>query len=439
MPKASADRAKLAKSESVSNNSFAAPPLTINVASVTAMLPSAAWAQGGAWVGTWSASPMPRLTADSVIDLGLIRTFRDQTIRQIVHVSLGGDQVRVEISNVFGKVPLVIGNASVGLPSDDGGLVEGSVKPLLFSGRDHASIPPGAEMFSDPVEFKVANLSDLAIDIYLPNITPLTTMHAYATQTAYISPNGDFTGQTSFEAASTNTARMFLSGVEVFAEGDPWTVVTLGDSITDGVGSTLNSNSRWPDILAARLIKSGANISVLNEGIGGNRVLNDRLGVNALARFDRDVLSHPKVKSVILLEGINDIAWPNTLLVPEGEYAPSADDIIAGCQQLIVKAHSHDIKIIAGTLTPFKNTGSGTFLPDLYTEEKEQIRLAVNEWIRTSGEFDGVIDFEHVVMNPDDPISFLPAYDLGDHIHPNDAGYRAMGEAVDLNLLGFSQ
>jgi lysophospholipase L1-like esterase len=215
--------------------------------------------------------------------------------------------------------------------------------------------------------------------------------------------------------------------------------VLLGDSITDGAASTPDKNHRWPDRLAERLNKAGAHVAVVNEGISGARVLRDRMGVNALARFDRDVLSQPRADTVILMMGINDIGWPDTLLVPKGEPAPSAEDVIAGYKQLIARAHAHDIRIIGATLTPFEDTFHGTPLFGYYSEAKEAKREAINQWIRTSGAFDGVIDFDAATRDPKDPKHIRADFDSGDHLHPQDVGYQAMADAVDLALLGVKQ
>lgn len=388
------------------------------------------------WIDTWSASPQPVWDADFFAPVNIPRSLRNQTIRQIARVSLGGNQVRVELSNVYGEQPLVVGAAHVALAGQGAAIAEGSDRPLTFGGRPGITIPPGADVLSDPVDLAVAPLASLAVSVFLPEITPTTTWHNDARQTAYISDEGNLTGAPEFKPKQTIQSRLFLSGVMVNAEPDARAVVTFGDSITDGDSSTPDMNHRWPDILAERLNKAGAGVAVLNEGISGARVLRDRMGDNALARFDRDVLSHPRVDTVVVMMGINDIGWPDTLLVPKNEPAPAVEDIIAGYRQLAARAHAHGIRIVGATLTPFENTFHGTPLYGYYSEDKEAKRQAVNQWIRTSGVFDGVIDFDATVRDPNNPKHIRAEFDSGDHLHPQDAGYRAMAESVDLSVLG---
>jgi lysophospholipase L1-like esterase len=263
----------------------------------------------------------------------------------------------------------------------------------------------------------------------------LTTFHWEGVQTAYIGAN-DQSGENEIKVTDTTKARVLVSEIQVNTPSDARAVVTFGDSITDGANSTADANHRWPDFLAERLQRSNqTQVAVLNQGISGDRVLRDRMGVNALARFDRDVLSQPHADTVVLMMGINDIGWPETILVPKGEAAPSADDVIAGYQQLIIRAHVHGMRIIGATLTPFEDTFHGTPLYGYYSEDKEKKREAINAWIRTSGAFDGVIDFDAAVRDPANPKHILAKYDSGDHLHPQDDGYKAMADAIDLNLL----
>ena len=270
----------------------------------------------------------------------------------------------------------------------------------------------------------------------LPEITPTTTWHNEGAQTAYISGPGNVAADTTFEAAQTIKSRIFLSEILVDAAPDARAVVTFGDSITDGAASTPDANHRWPDVLAERLHAAGAKVAVVNQGISGARVLRDRMGDNALARFDRDVLSQPHADTVVLMMGINDIGWPDTILVPQGEPAPTAEDIIAGYEQLIARAHGQGLRIIGATLTPFEDTFHGNPLYGYYSEAKEAKRQAVNQWIRTSGAFDGVIDFDAATRDPNNPKHIRAEYDSGDHLHPQDTGYKAMADSIDLGLLG---
>lgn len=395
-----------------------------------------AGAAAGNWIGTWSASPQPVWEPDFFAPVGIPRSLRNQTVRQVARVSLGGSRVRVELSNEYGEQPLVIGAARVALAGERGVVVPGSDRALTFGGSPSATVPPGAPILSDPVDLAVPALGSVAVSLFLPEITPTTTWHNEGVQTAYISGEGDLTGAAGFEPAQTVLSRIFLSGIMVDAAPGARAVVTFGDSITDGATSTPDANRRWPDFLAARLVGAGANVAVLNEGISGARVLRDRMGDNALARFDRDVLSHAKADTVVLMMGINDIGWPGTILVPKGEPAPSADEIIAGYRQLIDRAHARGMRILGATLTPFEDTFRGNPLFGYYDEAKEAKRQAVNAWIRTGGAFDGVIDFDAVARDPANPKHIRAEFDSGDHLHPQDTGYEAMAESVDLGLLG---
>jgi lysophospholipase L1-like esterase len=419
---------------------FAALIVTLAVTALACALgsPPAQAQRGDAsdWIATWAASPQPWWHADFFVPIEVPRSLRDQTVRQIARISLGGSRVRVEFSNEYGEGPLVIGAAHVALADDGSAIVAGSDRPLTFGGEASVTVPPGAPILSDPVEMEVPALGSVAVSLYLPEITPTSTFHWEGVQTAYISGPGDFADETDFEPAATITSRIFLSEIMVDAPPDARAVVTFGDSITDGATSTVDANHRWPDFLAERLIEADARVAVINQGISGARVLRDRMGDNALARFDRDVLSHPRADTVVLMMGINDIGWPGTLLVPEGEPAPSADDIIAGYRQLIARAHAQDMRIIGATLTPFEDTFRGNPLFGYYDEAKEAKRQAVNQWIRTSGAFDGVIDFDAVTRDPSNPKHIRAEFDSGDHLHPQDVGYEAMADAIDLELFG---
>jgi lysophospholipase L1-like esterase len=292
-------------------------------------------------------------------------------------------------------------------------------------------IPAGAEALSDPVDLAVAPLQQLAVSLFLPEPTPPATFHCDGLQTAYIGAGNQVDAQV-INAPSTSNARFFLSGILVDAAGGARTVVTFGDSITDGNGSSLDANRRWPDVLAERLAQK--NIAVINAGISGARMLDSMMGENALARFEHDVLNQPGVTTVIMLMGINDISWPRSVFAPDKEI-PAPAQLIAAYRQLIAKAHVHGVRIVGATLTPFEDALKETPIHDYYSEAKEAVRQAVNDWIRNAGEFDAVIDFDVVTRDPQHPTRLLPAYDSGDHLHPGDNGYRAMAEAIDLEVL----
>ncbi|MGH8229891.1 MAG: SGNH/GDSL hydrolase family protein [Steroidobacteraceae bacterium] len=385
------------------------------------------------WIASWGASPAPPRTAMG--PLPPTPGFDDVTIRQIVRISAGGKYVRVRFTNEYGSKPLVIGAASIARASASGKVQPGTRHVLTFGGKRNAVIPAGAPLLSDPVDLPVKALSSLAIILYLPRDTGPCTCHPTAMQIGYVSPRGNFTGKL-FKAARTITSRAFLSEVDVKVTGPARAIVAFGDSITDGYGSTADTNRRWPDRLAERLVSRGGRttLSVVNEGISGNRVLADGAGQSALARFDRDVLAVPGAAYVIVFEGINDIGFsyghftgPLAKALKHLTAGPkvTAQALIAGYRQLIARAHLHGLKIYGATITPYE--GSAT-----YTAQGNAVRDAVNRWIRTSGAFDGVLDFDAVLRDPGDPNRIAPALQAGDHIHGNDAGYAALAKSIDL-------
>jgi lysophospholipase L1-like esterase len=392
---------------------------TMLVVAAMAMAPGTTAKDGGHaghWVGTWNASPQ---AAFHPVELN------GQTVRQIVHASIGGTRVRVRLSNAYGTESLHIGAARVGLRSTGASIVSGSDRALRFNGAESTTIPAGALAISDPVNLRVPDRGDLAVSIYVPGTALAATEHSLGLQTTYISPQGDFSGADTLPTAATTQSYYFLAGVEVDAAPKSRAVVTLGDSITDGLHSTPDANARWPNRLAERLRlqKGGSKVAVLNAGISGNRVLDDTVGTNASARLDRDVLVQSGVRYLIVLQGINDIGFPGS---------PAADEIIAGHLQIIDRAHAVGLKVYGGTLTPFQ-----AFLPGFYyTDDGEAKRQAVNQWIRTSKAYDAVIDFDKAIRDPRNPARMRPAYDSGDNLHPNDAGYKAMADAIDLSLFG---
>jgi lysophospholipase L1-like esterase len=388
--------------------------------------PAGAQTQTRSWISTWTASPQsPR---------GVIPTsFSNRTVRQIVRVSIGGSKVRIRLSNEFGTKPVLIGAASVGMAGESANIASGSLRSLTFGGSKSIILLPGAPALSDPVELSVAPLADVAVSLYLPAATDLGTVHQVGLQTAFVSGAGDFTASSEFPTVDKFANRFFLAAVMVEPSSSARAIVTFGDSITDGTNSTVNTNSRWPDVLARRLKEAGAPVAVLNQGISGNRVLSEGAGVSALARFERDVLSQPGVSHVVIFLGINDIGFPGSAIETSG-IVRTADEIIAGYKQLIERAHLRSIKVIGSPLTPFENAFAGMPNQGYFTPDKEAKRSAVNNWIRTSDAFDGIIDFERVLADPAHPAAIATAYDSGDHLHPNDAGYRAMGESIDLKL-----
>jgi lysophospholipase L1-like esterase len=376
------------------------------------------------WVGTWATSPMAAKNPEG--KFGAPGT-DGTTLRELVHISIGGPSVRVILTNEFGLDPLTIGAAQIALSSGTSTITAGSSTPLTFGGKPSIIIPPGALIVSDPVPLKVAPASNLAVSLFLPD-QPVNqlTLHPFADQTNYLVP-GNVVSAPSLDSPQTFFTWDFLKGVDVAADEKSASIVTFGDSITDGAHSTRDANARWPDVLATRLLanKKTANLGVLNQGIGGNRVLHDTTGPSALARFDRDVLAQAGVKYLVIMESINDIGHATDPTKPYDVVA--ADDLIAGLSQLATRAHTHGIKVYGATLTPFVGA-------KYQSPAGEEMRQAVNKWIRTTNLLDGVIDFDKVTTDPTRPGMFLPLDDSGDHLHPGDAGYKAMGESIDLNL-----
>jgi lysophospholipase L1-like esterase len=388
------------------------------------------------WVGTWGAAPSPQLQTAEMEKQKLV--FHDQTVREIVHVSIGGDTVRVRLSNSFGVEPVEIGSAYVAICASKSSVTAG--RALTFGGRARVEIPAGAVVVSDPAQLKVAPASNLAISLYLPKDAVAGGIHYSAQQTNYIA-RGNSTAAASLDSPDTMTSWVFLTGVDVLAPASTGSIIAFGDSITDGARSTVDSNHRWPDTLAARLLarKSAPQLAVVDMGIGGNRILHEgaaskrpQFGINALARFDQDVLSQPGVRYLLILEGINDIGHAGSS-APASE-GVTAEDIIAGLTQMIERAHEKEIKVIVATITPFE--GEGNTKRSYWTPEKAKVREAVNAWIRSGRGFDGFVDFDKAVRDPANPNKILPAFDSGDQLHPSDEGYQAMGEAIPLSLFG---
>lgn len=381
------------------------------------------------WVGTWAA---PQQTPEPQNALAIDDT-RDMTMRQIVHLSMGGGTLRLHISNAFGIEPLHFTSVHIARPLSPSGpqIDSGSDRPLAFSGSQDVIVPAGAEYISDPIDYPVAPLSNLAVTFHLDSPPVGQTGHPGSRATSYF-VHGDLVGAADLPNAKHVDHWYQLSGVDVRVRGDASAIAILGDSITDGHCATTNGNDRWTDVLGGRLEASPTtrHIGVLNQGIGGNHLLTDGLGPSALARFDRDVLVRTGVGYVIVFEGVNDLGGLTRL----GEASPAAhaalvDRILSAYQQMIARAHAQHLEIFGATIVPF--AGSDYYHPPASTEADRQ---RVNQWIRTPGHFDYVIDFDKVVRDSKQPDRLLPAYDCGDHLHPNPSGYRAMGDAVPLSL-----
>jgi lysophospholipase L1-like esterase len=386
------------------------------------------------WVQTWGAAPLP--PSPAMGPFPATPAFNNQTIRQTIRVSQGGKRLRIRFTNEYGTRPLAIGAAVVALSDEKGNIQPETERPVLFSGQPGASIPAGAPFLSDPIDLPVKSLTSLSISLYLPEDTGQCTCHQTGQQNAFVSDTGNFTAK-AFTPKDTLQLRAFISGVEVEAPTKVPVVVVLGDSISDGVGSTVDANHRWPDLLANRLDGSGVKgWGVVNMGISGNRILADGAGQSALTRFDRDVLATPGATAVIIFEGVNDlgVAYGH----PEGPMKDlfkamaasskvTQESLIGGYRQLIARAHAKGLKVFGATITPY---GGAMY----YSAEGEAIRQAINTWLRTSHEVDGVIDFDAAVRDPQEPTQIKEGFHFGDHLHGSDAGYDAMAAAINLSL-----
>jgi lysophospholipase L1-like esterase len=401
---------------------------TRHVSAPAQPLPRAVYVPGGHWVATWGASPQPPI-AGNLSERG----FAGETLRQIVFASAGGPMVRVRLSNAFGTAPLRIARASVAVQRHRADLAPGTLRALSFSGHAAVVIPAGGQVVSDPVVLRVRPALHVAVSLYLSAPTGPVTQHTQARQVNYVASGGRALDRAGSAFVTQTESWYVLDGVDVLAPArNRGAVVALGDSITDGVGSPLNANARYPNELARLFAaRPGPTMSVVDEGIGGNRMLSQPAccGQDAVARFRRDVLSQAGVRAVILLEGVNDIGQSQSsgaFTAPHMEV--SAAQIVQGYARIIAMAHAAGLKVFGATLTPFKGAR-------YWTPAGEATREAVNNWILGRGQFDGVIDFADALADPADPEQLAPAFDSGDHLHPDGAGYRAMARAVNLSML----
>jgi lysophospholipase L1-like esterase len=397
-------------------------------------VPELVGASTNTWIATWATSPQ----SGSPNPREPLLNIDNQTVRERVRVSIGGSQIQLRFSNEFGSSPLLIGAVTVAVPIDASSVKQESIRSVTFGGHNSIAIPAGAPVLSDPIMFPVTSGAEISVSIYFPKRLTTPTLHAFAFKRAVVSQHGDFTHAEKIDAGAVSTASISVTAVFVPAQPPERLVVAFGDSITDGDGSSVDADNNWPSDLVRRAAKTSksSTLAVVNEGIVGNRLLRDAdiFGVSALARFDRDALVLPGVTHIVLLEGINDISFPGAKM--DGQYLAdpaetrSVQDITDAYRQLISRAHARGLKLIGATITPCE----GVSITGYYSAAKEATRQAVNKWIRTGGAFDGVIDFDAVVRDPDHPSQLLPKFTSKDHLHPNDTGYKAMGDSIDLSL-----
>ena len=414
--------ATTAPTGSVSNTpAGATAPLTATTTAQPSTTPPTAPAIAAPSAAGSPAAPPP---------LPPLTTLSNQTIRMVLRTSIGGKRVRVKLANAFNGTPVEIGAAHIAIRGSDSGIVAGSDRALTFSGRQSLKMAPGMVVISDPVDLTIAPLTDLAVSLYFPGDTGTPTSHATGLRPTYVSGEGNFAASATIPDATRRMSYYWLAAVEVDAPAGTPLIVAFGDSITDGARSTPDTHNTWPAILATRLAADNAtaHMAIINQGIGGNRVLSDGAGlagVSALARLDRDVLSQPGIQWLMMLEGVNDIG---NATAQTGNSGPiTAEELIWGLQQVADRAHQRGIKVVGCTILPYEGAA-------YFREEGETIRQRVNDWIRTSGVYDAVVDFDAATRDPANPRRLRAEFDPGDHLHPNDAGYKAMAEAVDLRI-----
>lgn len=379
------------------------------------------------WVATWATAPQ-------LVEPGNLPPtpgFSDCTLRQKLRVSIGGQKIRLRFSNAFGNAPLTIEAGQVALGVDGAAIRPETSRLLAFNGVAAVTIQPGAMVISDPVDLELSPMADLAVTLHTKNAPDDITGHPGSRTTSYLAHGGEAVDATDLPGAARADHWYFLTGIDVFTDRPAAAIAILGDSITDGRGSTTNGNDRWPDQLSRRLRTNPKteNLSVLNLGIGGGRVLRQGLGPSGLARLDRDIIAQPGVRWLVIFEGVNDLGTAvGARAKGEPENGATAADLIAAFEQIILRAHDHDIRVYGATITPFAGFKSYD------TPASEADRQAVNRWIRTSGKFDGVIDFDALARDPKNPLHLAPGIDGGDHLHPSAGGYKIMAEGVDLGL-----
>jgi lysophospholipase L1-like esterase len=384
--------------------------------------------QPGARRATWAVSPQDyaEVFPGGGLPAPMPMMFSNQSLRQIVHVSVGGSSPRVHLSNLFGTSPLALGGVHVALAGAGSSIVAGTDSELRFGGQTAVTIPPGQEIWSDPGTLEIPAAADVAITLFVPGTAPVSTVHSVAQQTEFVTA-GDALSAASFDNAETRNSNYWLTGLDVTAPAAGGVIVTFGDSITDGVGSTSGANHRYPNYLAERLLADASlwGFGVANEGISGNRILHDVAGPSALSRFERDVLGQTGASHVILLIGINDLGFSGFAT----DQAVTVDEVTSGLSTLISQAKAGGLHVSLATLTPLKGT-----MPPYYSEQTEAARGAINTWIRNEADVDAVIDFDQALQSSADPLAMNPDFASSDHLHPNDAGYQVMADAIDLSL-----
>lgn len=383
------------------------------------------------WITTWSASPQKVWNKDFVFPTNIPEQITNQTIKQISQISLGGEAVRLVFINQYGEQPLYIDQTTIGLVNA-ASLKYKSTYPVYFSGQLKAKILPGKQLVSDPIELAVPDHTQLVVNSFIQKPTTFKTFHWDAKQTSWLITGNQTTSLTTPTDAKTTTARLLLSAIEVKPKQKTQVVAVIGDSITDGATATLDANTRWTDFLAKRL--SAHQVAVINSGISGNRLLTDGMGDSVLKRLNSEVFQYSGVKTLIVLVGINDISWPGTAFAPK-QQIPSFEALTQGYQRVVNEAHQHGIQVIGVTLLPFAGALPNTPLDNYYQPNKDQLRQRINQWIRTSHTFDGVLDLDEGLKDPKHPDRLNPIYDSGDHLHPNDHGNQHMAELVQLDQI----